>query len=385
MGSRNLKHWLTGLILCGLLLPPGPKLAAMEEIRVVRDGVQVTLVGEVVVEAQDGGVMLRAVDGRIWMLQPDEIQSRKSNGQPFKGLSTDELGKQVLATLPRAAGNFRMIRSNDLVVVYNTSPAYANWVKGLYLRLTVAFRNFWKNKGLKLDEPDVPLCVIVFKSKQEFDAYSKATLGAVQGNALAYYNMQSNQVVMYDLTGLGQFGGTRITSSSQLNRILKQPAAAPMVATIVHEAVHQIAYNTGLQNRFGPYPFWLNEGLAMFFEVPDLKSKRGWHGIGKINPVRLEQIKQMVRGDTVEFFDGILEKDDAFRKGDRILEAYAEAWALNFYLIHRKPKEYLAYVKELTEMTPLTEIESDNRIALFEKHFGPIDSIKTECFKFILR
>lgn len=359
--------------------------SAMDEVVLTRGGIEAQLKGEIVVEAQDGGLMFRSQDGRIWMIQPDEIKSKKSDTRPFEGLDPNSLGKQVMATLPRSAGNFRMVKAKDTVIVYNTSPAYANWVKGIYLRLTVAFKNFWENKGVKLGNPDVPLCVIIFKSKPEFDAYSKATLGSVQGNALAYYNMQTNQVVMYDLTGLGQFGGRRVSSSSQLYKILRQPGAAAMVATIVHEAVHQISYNSGLQNRFGPYPFWLNEGLAMFFEVPDLKSKKGWQGIGKMNNVRLEQIKKMIRGDTTQFFDEVLKSDDRFREPDHILNSYAESWALNFYLIHREPKKYAAYMKELTEMTPLSEIDAEDRLQMFEKHFGPLDEIKTACFKFILK
>jgi hypothetical protein len=360
-------------------------MAAMEKVLVLRGGVQLMLEGEVVVEAQDGGIMLRATDGRIWMIQPDEIKSRKSDSVPFKSMDVNTLGKRVIQSMPGSAGNFRVLKSNGYLVVYNTSPAYAGWVKGVYMRLTVAFKNFWKNKGVELQKPDVPLCIVIFKNKQEFDAYSRATLGSVQGNALAYYNMQSNQVVMYDLTGIAQLGGKRISSTVQLGKILRQPAAGPMVATIVHEAVHQISYNSGLQKRFGPYPFWLNEGLAMFFEVPDLKSKRGWHGIGKINHVRLDQVKQMIRGDATEFFNAILKRDDRFREADQLLNSYAESWALSFYLIHRKPKEYVGYLQEINSMPPLSELDENERMKLFAKHFGDLEVIKKECFELILR
>ena len=356
-----------------------------DTVVISRAATQVTLQGEIVVEAQDGGMMFRANDGRIWMIQPDEVQSKRSDDRPFSGIDANAFGKQLIATLPASAGKFRVLKSKDIVIAYNTSPAFANWVKGVYLRLTVAFANFWDNKGMKLSKPDVPLGVIIFKTKQEFDSYSIQTLGSAQGSALAYYNMQTNQVVMYDLTGLGQFGGRRVSSTSQLTKILRQPAAEAMVATIVHEAVHQISFNTGLQNRFGPYPFWLNEGLAMFFEVPDLKSRSGWHGIGKMNHVRLEQIKQMVRGDATRFFDDVLASDERFRDPEQILNSYAESWALNFYLIHRKPKEYIGYLQDINKQVPLTEISKEERLELFTKHFGSLDEVKSECFRYILR
>lgn len=371
--------------LCCLLFAP-LNLQSMDEVTIVRSGVQATIKGEIVVEALDGGMMMRAVDGRIWMIQPGEVQSKKSDKTPFQGLDANTLSKQVMANLPRTAGRFRVLKPKGYAIIYNTSPLFANWVKSVYLRLNVAFKNFWENKGVTLDRPDVPLCVIIFKSKKEFDDYSIATLGATQGNALAYYNMQTNQVVMYDLTGVGQFGGRRISSSQQLQQILRQPAAEAMVATIVHEAVHQISFNSGLQKRFGPYPFWLNEGLAMFFEVPDLKSKRGWQGIGKMNYPRLNQIKKMIRGESTEFFSDLLKADLRFQSTDpdTILNSYAESWALNFFLIHRKPKQYVAYLKEINQLIPLEEVDEDQRLQMFEKHFGSVDQLKTECFKFIL-
>lgn len=376
---------LRRIAFCAVLVGYSISSPGIDLVTISRNGQDTSLEGEIVVEAQDGGLMFRATDGRIWMIQPDEIKSKSSNSKKFEGITPARMGQNVIEELKDSDGQFRSLKSNDLVVVYNTSPAYASWVKGIYLRLTVAFKNFWKNKGLELESPDVPLCVIIFRSKSEFDAYSKRTLGSIQGNALAYYNVQSNRVIMYDLTGVAQVGGKRVSSSAQLNSILRQPAAEAMVATIVHEAVHQISYNSGLQNRFGPYPFWLNEGMAMFFEVPDLKSKRGWHGIGKVNNVRLNQIKLMIRGETTQFFDNILRNDTRFREADQLLNAYAESWALNFYLIQREPKKYVAYLKEIKEMTPLSEPTPEERIALFQKHFGSIEHIKTECFNFILK
>ena len=357
----------------------------MDQVTIERNGTEIPLQGEIIVKAQDGGLMLRSTDGRLWLIQPQEIKSQSSDSRPFQGVDPNKLARQVAQQLPNSAGKFRTLKSKDVVILYNTSPVYANWVKGIYLRLTVAFRNFWKNQGHELSNPDVPLCVIIFKSKSEFDAYSRATLGSAQGNALAYYNIQTNQVVMYDLTGVSQFGGKRVSNSGQLNQILQQPAAESMVATIVHEAVHQIAYNSKLQNRFGPYPFWLNEGLAMFFEVPDLKSRRGWHGIGKINHVRLDQIKLMIRSGKTDYFDQILQSDERFGDPENSLPAYAEAWALTYFLIQRHPKKFLAYLKEMNDMVPLTELTPKERIDMFNKHFGDIETVKTDCLKFILR
>lgn len=376
--ARLFSFLLTIFIFCA-------SLVGMDKVVILRDGVSTELEGEIVVEAQDGGLMFRGTDGRIWMIQPKEIKTRLTNDSPFAGLSTKDIGQQLISRLPKSSTPYRVMQTNGYSIVYNTTPAFANWVKGVYLRLNVGFRNFWKNNGIEINKPDVPLCVVIFRTKEEFDAYSISTLGGVQGNALAYYNMQTNQVVMYDLTNSSSIRGGTGGSTSKINALLQQPQAANMVATIVHEAVHQISFNSGLQTRFGPCPFWLNEGLAMFFEVPDLRSRRGWNGIGKVNQVRLVQLKKMLAADTTGFFDAVIGSDDRFRKPDEILDAYAEAWALNYYLIKRKPKQFVAYLKELSNLPPLTEVEETERVTFFEKHFGPLGQVKKECFNFVLK
>lgn len=358
---------------------------AIDEIDILRNNVRAKLIGEVLLEAQDGGLMVRTTDGNIWMLQPDEIKARKTTGAKFKGMTPDSAAKQLTSRLPKSTTPYRMMKAKNYAIVYNTSPTFANWVKSLYLRLNVGFKNYWKNQGVKLVESDVPLCVIIFKSKKEFDDYAIATLGSVQGSALAYYNIKSNQVVMYDLTGTAQYAGRgRVTSSQQINAIFQRPEAEPMIATIIHEAVHQIAYNSGLQKRFAPCPFWLNEGMAMYFEVPDLKSKRGWNAIGQVNKMRLRQLKTMLTGDRSNFFDAIIRGDQKFREQEQILNSYAEAWALTYFLMKRKQKELNAYLRELNTNQLLSEPSEEQRIEIFERHFGKVATVKAECFRFLL-
>ena len=74
--------------------------------------------------------------------------------------------------------------------------------------------------------------------------------------------------------------------------MLSQRAAVPLVATIVHEATHQIAFNCGLQTRLSDIPLWLCEGMAVYFEAPDLASSRGWRGIGRVNYPRLTTFRR---------------------------------------------------------------------------------------------
>ena len=82
----------------GLTVPRGA--LCVETVR-FRDGDnQRRVVGEILVEAQDGGLMLLAEDGRTWMLQPDRILERHSDVANLEPIDADEMERRVLAELP---------------------------------------------------------------------------------------------------------------------------------------------------------------------------------------------------------------------------------------------------------------------------------------------
>ena len=61
-----------------------------------------------------------------------------------------------------------------------------------------------------------------------------------------------------------------------------------------------------------------------------------------------------------------------FRDPRTAVDAYADAWALNYYLIKYEPKAYTAYLKMLAEKPPLIEDDPQTRLAEFRKHFGDL-------------
>src|SRR6185369_8840897 len=144
------------------------------------------------------------------------------------------------------------------------------------------------------------------------------------GNIIGFYSLRSNRVNMFDLTGVEALRGSGGRGSMrEINQLLSQPAAVPLVATVVHEATHQIAFNCGLQQRFADIPLWLCEGMAVYFEAPDLASRSGWQGIGRVNYPRLEKF----RANLGNWHDGslaeMLRDSKRFRDPHTALDAYA--------------------------------------------------------------
>jgi hypothetical protein len=157
------------------------------------------------------------------------------------------------------------------------------------------------------------------------------------------------------------------------------------VATVVHEATHQIAFNCGLQKRYADIPLWLCEGMAVYFEAPDLTSTRGWRGIGRVNYPRLETFRKNLPNWNDGTLAAMLRDSQRFRDPRTAADAYADAWALNYYLIKYEPKAYAEYLKALADKRPLIDDTPEERLAEFRAHFGDLDTLEQEFLKQMTR
>ena len=332
-------------------------------------GKTVELDGEILIEAQDKSLFFRQNTGRIWFVQPEMIKAKVDDDKDVEPISKKELGKQLLKELP---AGFKIYETKHYVIAYQTEIAYARWVGGLYeSRLYPSFERFWeKRKKFKLDDPEYPFAAIVFASRPQYQQFVDKELGPGQ-NMIAYYNIQTNRVTMFDLTAGQRTPNQKLDSDRKINEVLRSPAAIPMVATIIHEATHQLIFNRGIQTRFAESPLWLNEGIAMYFEAPNLRSRHGWTRPGEIFEQRLLQFRKgLGQRDGENSLKSLISDDVRLRNEDTALDAYAEAWALNHFLLNRKQKEFTAYLKHMAQKKALKEDTPESRLAEFKQFFG---------------
>lgn len=349
-----------------------------------REGRETVVTGRLLVTAEDGGLLLESPDGVLWAVQPQEIVEHKTDDAPFRALTTDELARQMLAGLP---SGFEVYTTSHYLICYNTSREYAVWCGALFERLYRAFTNYWSRKGFELHEPEFPLVAVVFGDRDAYVRYSQDELGAAAGSIVGYYSLRSNRVTMYDLTGVDSLRvpGERRTTAAQINKLLARPEAEQTVATIIHEATHQIAFNSGLQTRFADIPLWVSEGLAVYFETPDLQSAKGWSTIGSVNRSRLARFREYLPNRSSNSLRTLLADDKRIRDPRLALDAYAEAWALNYYLMRQHPKEYVDYLKVLSAKQQLLWDDPDARLTEFQKAFGDIDKLDADFVRQMLK
>ena len=201
-------HYTVSLFMCCALL--GSSVAnALDYIQLKRDGRTQQIQGKLLVEAQDGGLLLQSPDGVLWAVLPEELVKHAKDDRPFEPADATALSDLLLEEL---GDGFAVHRTAHYLIAYNTSKAYAQWCGALYERLYSSFYTYWGHRGLELQEPEQPLVAVVFDRKENYSRYARPELGDAVSSIIGYYNLQSNRVAMFDLTSTSVPRGNGSTS-----------------------------------------------------------------------------------------------------------------------------------------------------------------------------
>jgi hypothetical protein len=346
---------------------PGSELFRMR-LRAPGGGIA-TRTGTILVEAEDGSLLLAGDDQRWEIIPRDTVVDRVLVAAPREPESPRDLGRRILGELPPG---FDLLVTKHYVVCFDTSRSYAQWAAAVFERLHEAFANFWERAGMEVTPPRQPLIVVIFSDRRRYEEHAAGDLGAATDRVVGYYNILSNRITTYDLTGSDALAATAGRSAGRAGvEILARPEAAGLVSTLVHEATHQMAFNCGLHQRLAPVPVWICEGVAAYFETPDVTSDRGWKAIGTVNAPRRQQFLATARTGWIE---PLLVDDDQFRRPETAIDAYAQAWALTAFLVQTKKPAFVRYLQTLAAKKPLAEDSKELRREEFVATFGVPDA-----------
>ena len=313
--------------------------------------------------------------GELLILENDRLESVEEAPEPELDALRSELSRRLRAEF---GPGFETISTERYLFVHNVSDGYAEWCARLFEKVADAFDKFAAKSKLPTTKRVEPMIVVIFATQRQFFEYAAKETPSPDKLA-AYYNMQTNRVALYDLSG-GESNRDdaeperRRRTFQETKEFLSRPNAAFNVATIVHEASHQVAFNRGLFLRTGPFPFWAVEGLALTFETPNGRaSQGGWNFAGSFpkNERQLERFRQYAA--TTRQRDPLRSLVAAQNIGDArddVAGFYAASWALFYYLYKRRPNELAAYLRETAAKPAFVAYPAEDRIADFEKHFG---------------
>lgn len=306
----------------------------------------------------------------------------------------------------------RTYRSRSFLVL---SDAADQWTRSRITLLERAREQFYREMD-RLDLPLHPhrhrLVCVIFARHEDYLAFAREHDQFEAGWAAGYYSMAHNAIVIHDdrtspalarvmremqeqqariddLTGRAQLA--RAKGQSDQARILTDAAAGLEahlrrerqriedetlgfgVAKVLHEAIHLLAFNTGLQARGAAYPLWVSEGLAASFEASSTTSQFGFAFPYVPRELELEHLALENRlprlADIVT-----LDRNEGF-DAQSARPLYALAYGL-FKELHRTHRDELAaYLAELADM-PTGPRHPRDHVVQFERHFGPIEDLE---------
>ena len=67
------------------------------------------------------------------------------------------------------------------------------------------------------------------------------------------------------------------------------------------------------------------------------------------------------------------------------MDAYAEAWSLTYFLLHKHPKQYVEYLRLLSAKKPLIDDTPQERLAQFEHYFGDLKQLDGEFLRYMAK
>lgn len=350
--DRRVLTWsLLSAVLCGLSATAPPATLAAAEQPTVQLRLDGTLVEGTPVAWSDDRVLLLSRNGFLWQFAPQQAQDYQVASQHFRPYSQAEMRGQLM----REYGDQFDVSGTGNYLVVHPAGQRDRWAQR-FEELYRSFVHYFSVRGMRPAAPSFPLVAVVFPSQREFAQYVQRTEGAAPPPGIVgYYSPETNRVLLYD-----------VTHDQSADANWQQNAS-----TIIHEATHQMAFNTQIHNRAAVPPRWAGEGLAMLFEAPGVWNAQQYRlAKDRINQGRLSQFREYANGPRPEGSLPLFVQDSerVFSALPRV--AYCEAWALTFFLSETEPAKYLQYLTRTAAREPLRAYSPKERLEEFSDVFG---------------
>lgn len=308
----------------------------------------------------DGRMVLLARDGQLHEFHPQAAQKSRKTGAGFRAYSADEMRSR----LQKEFGESFVVTNTQHFVVVHPRGEWSAWAE----RLESLYRSFTHSmqvRGFKIREPRVPLVAIVFLNQSEYYRHAASSGNPLAPGTLGHYDPRSNRIFLFDAAS---------TSGEDWS---------VNAETIIHEATHQTAYNVGVHQRFAKQPRWLVEGLAMMFEARGVWDSRSTYTqADRINYGRLYDFRHYHASRPSGMIKSLVATDQLFRTNGGF--AYAESWALSFFLCETQPQQYTRYLATVAARPQFEDYSAPERVADFTRVFGDdFELLEAQLWRFV--
>lgn len=285
----------------------------------------------------------------------------ETSGDEPRALDDDERDRGEVEGRAKKVGldAFRVTRTTHYLGLGNAPAKFRERALQICEGLARDYLEHFRKNGFAVERPARRLTVVMLADPRSFAAF----VGEEPGRAVAgQFDLETNRLIIFD---------NRAGDLADLARAER----ANMVA-LVHEATHQLTYNTGLLRRAGDVPRCVSEGLAMYAEV---RRPTGRSLPGQPNPRRVEALA-LARKQGVAWTPAVkLIVGDALLEGEAGEEAqqgaYAQSWLLVYHLM-KAPERIDGFRSFLKAIWRRDEPES--RLDDARAHLGDLDRLDAD-------
>lgn len=211
------------------------------------------------------------------------------------------------------------------------------------------FLKHFRANGFEVSAPTNRMTVVVLSGPQ---SYAKWTGTSAEEAVGGHYDLASNRLVIFDNRNRAEAG----PEASRANTV-----------SLMHEATHQLCFNSGLLDRAGDVPKLISEGLATYGEVrrPDGRTRVGDPNAGRLAVLRSEEWLPLER---------LWNEDALFDDPATQQQAYAQGWLVMQTLVPRNGwrTKFQAYLDRIQPRR-----NADSRLADVIETLGEIPALES--------
>ncbi len=342
------------------------------------DSTPAVLTGRIIAEIPGIAVLLEERNGKLHQISAKQITSRDDAEYIFVPLTSSE---SVIDLVSQVSDEFEITETEHYILCSNSATEYVEFSGKLLESVFDQYYRFMGELKVVVNEPARKLPIVIFANPSDFQVFAKKQHPEISfEDTPGYFSVSDNQTLLLDLTG-----DRSIRSATSIRKRL---AEKPLqVATVVHEAVHQLAFNSGLQVRMADNPLWLSEGLAMYFESGVSRSSLLLSRPGLVNPRHHPTFMKLVQDNRISGgLKSLIESDTAIQNVEEMPLAYAKAWALTHYLFREEQIGMQKYLQGIATRKPMVGLTAEQRTQEFQDAFGKLpDEMEREIVSYMKR
>ncbi len=283
--------------------------------------------------------------------------------------------------------SFHEYQTRRFIVLSDSKPRWSQDQAALLERTYHQFHRFTRRLGIRPRPVRHKLVCVLFQEYYDYRQFARANDGVTADWISGYYSPKHDRVVFYNIETNPEYaevmdevkagavlvrGGTERSGAAARSRLRDEYAKAA-IATVVHEAVHQLAFHTRIQSPQIQNPLWLSEGLATAFETARARES---FGPGRDYRLRKEQFRELLHDDKLiplrklVTYAQMPDNDD-----DTIAAVYHESYALVTWAARYRRTDLRKFMEALRSESP-GRPTPQRHLQLFEAAFGDVDRLE---------